>query len=980
MYPGTDLMAALSRIRQDDRLLRLHTPLGREVLLAEQWAGMECVDGEGFAFSLLALSLRPDLDLPGLIGQPVLLELQCSDGVRPFHARVLAASCLGSNGGLSRYRLQLAPWLSWLQQRVDSYVFQDKTVIEIVEDVLSDYAALQPSWRWALQDAGRYARRSLTVQYEESDFAFVSRLLAEEGIFFWFEHEGAPERPSLGQHTWVLADDNSAFFELGDVRFHRSDVTERTDSLQAFDTQGRWVSAEVRRASWDYRQARLQKAEAITPPGLPAIGIDQDTAGPYAWHDRTEGERRAQQQLEALQVPAWVSFGEGSWRRLAPGGRFEVQHHPRQPEAQLCLRVTHHARNNLGADIHDQLEQWLGAVMLSEVPLPEALSGLALPGLPSGADVPFYRNHFQSLPHRRPYRPSLVDGEGHRRHPKPRVYGLQSAIVVSDGAPVYSDRDHRIKVQFAWQRGSDASSGTAHPGGDDNAPGDASAFTWVRVASAWAGDNWGGVFLPRRGQEVLVGFLEGDIDRPVVVGSVYNGEGQPDAAHNRQQGGRAGATGNAPAWFNGNSHAAVFTGFKSQALAQSQEGTGGYQLLRMDDTPGQGRIQAGTTQQASWLNLGHFKGGSDNIRGAERGYGFELRTDAEGAIRAGQGLLLTTEAGRQQLTSPQALAELEAQQTLSQSLHDASRTQQANLPEDPEELPLHEAQKQLARDLRAEQQGQAVDAAFGGGEGSAPGWSAPILLGSGADGWVLTTPATQSWVSGTTLLLGAGQDLNWTSQGDSAWHSAGGTLLYSHGSPARAGKPITQTGIALHAASGYSSVRAHDNRAVLNAKTDVELVSTQAEVLIDSPTKHVLLACRGAYIKLEGDNIELGAPGMIEFKSSMKQWLGPQAVYVPRVSLPKNGVNPVQHWIGLHYLDPETGEPIAGAEYEIHFKGGPVITGKLDEQGKGEHHGVENKPVVKVIYKPRPPKQDNPHPPLEELLSHLGEASEEVKK
>ncbi|PJJ96062.1 type VI secretion system tip protein VgrG [Lysobacteraceae bacterium NML03-0222] len=876
MQSVSTLMAALSTITHHERLLRLHTPLGRDVLLAEQWSGEETVDGEGFAFSLLALSLQSDLDLSGLIGQPVLLELQCSDGLRPFHARVLAASCLGSNGGLSRYRLQLAPWLSWLHQRVDSYVFQDKTVIEIVEDVLADYAALQPAWRWVLQDASRYARRSLTVQYEESDFAFVSRLLAEEGIFFWFEHTGAPDSPSLGQHTWVLADDTQAFTALGDVRFHRSDVTERADSVQGFDLQGRWVSAEVRRASWDYRQARRQTAAAASPPELPVIGIDQDTAGPYAWHDRIEGERRAQQHLDALQLPALRSRGEGSWRRLAPGGRFALQHHPRHPEPQLCLRVAHHARNNLGADIHDQLEQWLGPVMVSDLALPAALSGLGLPSLPDHADVPFYRNQFHSLPQSRPYRPSLVDGEGQRRHPKPRVYGLQSAIVVSDGEPVYSDRDHRIKVQFVWQRGRDASSGAAHPGGDDNAPGDANAFTWVRVATAWAGDNWGGVFLPRRGQEVLVGFLEGDIDRPVIVGSVYNGEGHPDAPHNRIQGGQAGATGNASAWFHGNAHAAVLTGFKSQALSQSQAGTGGYQLLRMDDTPGQGRIQAGTTQQASWLNLGHFKGGTDNIRGAERGYGFELRTDAEGAIRAGQGLLLATESGVQQLASPQALAALSAQQTLSQSLHEASQTQQANLPEDPEALPLHQAQKQLQAALGAEQQGQVADAAFGGGEGRAPGWSAPVLLGSGSDGWVLTTPATQSWVAGATLLVGAGQDLNWLSQGDSGWHSAGGVLLYSHGSPARAGKPVTQTGIALHAASGYSSVRAHDNRAVLNAKQDVELSSTQAEVLIDSPNKHVLLACQGAYIKLEGDNIELGAPGMIEFKASMKQWLGPQ--------------------------------------------------------------------------------------------------------
>ncbi|WP_230941060.1 phage baseplate assembly protein V, partial [Xanthomonas translucens] len=136
--------------------------------------------------------------------------------------------------------------------------------------------------------------------------------------------------------------------------------------------------------------------------------------------------------------------------------------------------------------------------------------------------------------------------------------GTLSAIVVSDGDPVQSDRDHRIKVQFPFQRGADASSALAHPGGEDNAPGSASAWTWVRVMTPWAGDSWGGVVLPRKGQEVLVGFLEGDIDRPVVIGSVYNGRGQDDAAHNQVGGGGAGATGNAPAWFQGNAHGAVF--------------------------------------------------------------------------------------------------------------------------------------------------------------------------------------------------------------------------------------------------------------------------------------------------------------------------------------------------------------------------------------------------------------------------------------
>src|SRR5690606_25639878 len=266
-------------------------------------------------------------------------------------------------------------------------------------------------------------------------------------------------------------------------------------------------------------------------------------------------------------------------------------------------------------------------------------------GAASEDPASFYRNTFTAIPATLPYRPKTRDGHGLRLHPKPTVHGTQSAIVVSDGAPVQTDRDHRIKVQFAWQRGNDASGNQPHPGGDDNAPGDDGAWTWVRVATPWAGDNWGGVMIPRKGQEVLVAFIEGDIDRPVVVGTVYNGRGQDDAQHNQVGGGGGGATGNAAAWFDGNGHAAVFTGLKSQTLASSQDGGGGYQVLRFDDTSNEGRVQAATTQHESVLTLGHLKGGADNVRGAERGFGVELSTRAGGALRAGAGLLLTTEPG-----------------------------------------------------------------------------------------------------------------------------------------------------------------------------------------------------------------------------------------------------------------------------------------------------------------------------------------------
>ena len=223
MDPVALLRAALAGgPLQHDRLLRLHTPLGPEVLVAETLDGVESVDGGGFRFELTALSVDAHLSLDELLGEAVLLQWQTDGGHgtedargadvirgvleaaqarRPLHGHVSRCERVGSNGGLARYRLRIEPWLAFLRQRVDSYVFQDMTVVEIVESVFADYVdgvagpggggRLVPAWRWALNDASVYRKRSLTTQYEESDFAFVERLLAEEGIAYWFEHEGA---------------------------------------------------------------------------------------------------------------------------------------------------------------------------------------------------------------------------------------------------------------------------------------------------------------------------------------------------------------------------------------------------------------------------------------------------------------------------------------------------------------------------------------------------------------------------------------------------------------------------------------------------------------------------------------------------------------------------------------------------------------------------------------------------------------------
>src|SRR5699024_4431344 len=163
---------------------------------------------------------------------------------------------------------------------------------------------------------------------------------------------------------------------------------------------------------------------------------------------------------------------------------------------------------------------------------------------------------------------------------------------------------------------------------EENAPADASAGTWARVATPLAGSNWGSVFTPRVGQEVWLAYLEGDIDRPVVVASLYNGQGQEDAPHNQVSQGGSGATGNAPMWFSGNEHNGVFSGIKTQDLNTSAEGTGGYRQLRFDDSPQHRGITLPTSDYDPALYLGQIKHAPDNERLADLGYGAALTTAA----------------------------------------------------------------------------------------------------------------------------------------------------------------------------------------------------------------------------------------------------------------------------------------------------------------------------------------------------------------
>jgi uncharacterized protein (DUF2345 family) len=477
---------------------------------------------------------------------------------------------------------------------------------------------------------------------------------------------------------------------------------------------------------------------------------------------------------------------------------------------------------------------------------------------------------------------------------RPTVHGQQTAIVVGPpGAMVHTDRDHRIKVQFHWQRGDASHSRLSHPAPDGHAgaPADDSAGTWVRVATPMApiaGANWGSNAIPRVGQEVLVDFMDGDIDRPVVVGALYNGKGQADAQHNQFAHGAGAATGNAPAWFPGeagaHAHPAALSGIKTQAMSTSQGGAGAYNQLVFDDSPGQSRTalqqHAGAHRGTAELNLGHLRHQTDNQRLAAVGFGAELKTEFSAALRAGQGLLLSADARNgasgSQLDSKEAQAQIERSHDLQVSLattaqqHNAGlKGEQGNPEVDPGKLPAVAQQAHSAAVIGEMESGVADS----GGQVTA--YSEPQLQLSAPAGIAATTAADAIISAGNSSSIVAGQDINFASQGGAFHTVKAGISLFTYGKASNKEKPNQETGITLHAASGKVGSQSRSDETRITADQLVTVASITKSVTIAAKV-HALLTAQGAYLKIEGGNIMLHGPGKIEFKASVKELAGPK--------------------------------------------------------------------------------------------------------
>jgi type VI secretion system secreted protein VgrG len=457
---------------QKNRSLGIETPLGADKLLLTAFQGREAMSSL-FGFQLQMLSNDATIKPQDIVGKRVSFWVELADeSKRYFDGFVTSFAFRGTGDRFSLYLADVAPNLWFLTQRSDCRIFQDKAVPDILREVF-DKAGLTES---DLRVNGNHPKRTYCVQYRETDFAFVSRLMEEEGIFYYFRHE-------KGKHTLVVADDKSAYAECddGDVQLLSNlSQPESTDPILRWDhgyrfRAGKWSTS-------DYNFETPTHPLGVNTSTL--ISLDGNTK--YEYYDypgeytvKPDGEALVRLRMEEIETGHEIVQGQSECRTFSPGHRFKM--------------ARHHAKAEAGKKY-----------VLTAVEHEATLGGAYVTG--GSAVEQSYRNSFTCIPDSVTFRPE-------RNTARPKVFGVQTAVVVGPrGEEIYTDEYGRVKVQFHWDRVGKK---------------DEKSSCWIRCAQSMAGRGWGAMFLPRIGQEVVVSYEEGDPDRPLVTGVLYNADQMP---------------------------------------------------------------------------------------------------------------------------------------------------------------------------------------------------------------------------------------------------------------------------------------------------------------------------------------------------------------------------------------------------------------------------------------------------------------------
>jgi type VI secretion system secreted protein VgrG len=649
----------------------------------------------------------------------------------------------------------------------------------------------------------------------------VHRLLESEGLYgFWQQAKDGKS------HTLVITDRLQTLDAMSPetVTFYRAGTGSETDALVQWSGTRTLQSTMLTTRTFDYKSPSTQyNPKGTNVPTMPNQGSLPDQAevyeytGAYSYAKQDRGD-----QLSGIRMEEWESrakrfHGVGGVRGIDAGRRFILDGHPdhdRDQTSQKEFAVIEAAwviANNLpagnpGPEYPHSLQATLDEVRASHA------GDAAFRVVHGDGSEGFYLMEIEaqrtSVPYRSPF-----------EHRKPETH-LESAIVVGPkGEEIYTDELNRIKVQFVWDRLNS---------------GDEKASCWVRVAQADTGNGYGGVHMPRVGEEVLIDHIGGDCDRPVVISRLYNGAAKPQWHSN-----------------------GLLSGYRSK-----EYGGSGYNQMVMDDSSGQNRMQLFSSTANSQLHLGYLVQHTGNTRGAYLGTGFDLKSESYGAIRAGQGLFVSSHptSVSQPLNATAASEQLVSSEALIENLSQASVAANAET--------LQPGQDALKAFTDATQHSVSASASSGGrtgggGTGNANGFAKPILLAASPEGIALSTQQSTQITADKQINLVSGQNT----------HVATGKSLIASVTE-KLSLFVQNAGMKLFAAKGKVEIQAQGDEMALTALKDLTITSANGRLVL-SASKEVWIGAGGSYIKIGPNLIENGTAGQILEKCA--SWDKPSA-------------------------------------------------------------------------------------------------------
>lgn len=733
-----------------------------------------------------------NLDMPALQGRELTIALELDGrgsglvgragaGKREISGLVTKVEGPVNDGRSLAYTLTLRPWLYLATKTSDLKIFQQKTVVEILHELLADYH-FPVEMRL---DVRRYPKREYQVQYGETDYAFFQRLTEEWGIAFFFEH-------SEEKHRLVLTDGNGAFRRSRSpayhyVRWHGSAARIDEEHIQEFAVTDRLVSGAWTSNDFDFNKPRAELGVGTRDPRETAHADGQvhewpgDHAQPVTCNDPwKEGDMLSRIRMEELRQVGSRASGKGNLRGLAAGCIFALTHHPRkQANVEYLIYATRlqleEVAEEAGQDQHWQCEV--------------------------GFEV----------------QPATVIFRPARLLKKPRTSGPQTATVVGPrDQEAWLDEFGRIRIQLHWDRIGRS---------DEN------SSCWVRVSQTWQGDQFGASHIPRIGQEVIVDFLNGDPDCPIVTGRIPNRV-------------------NMPQWLLPSQHA--LSGIRSKELFGERHNT-----FLQDDTQGQIQTQIGSDHQTSLLSLGYITRVHDaEGRKEKRGEGFELRTDGHGAIRSAKGMLVSTELRHEAQGHHKDMGEVvqrlangrDVQAILGESA-DCQRAQDSE-------------QSGVAKLLKAQ-----IDGIRGNGELGE--LSEPHLVAAGPAAIAATTAESTHLHSGQHTAISTGAHVSFATGGGIFGSFAERAVLF-----------VQKLGMRFFAAKGKVEIQAQSDDIEIIAQKVLKLVSL-TDLIEVAAKKEILLNGGGSYIRIHRNGIEQGTPGNWKAFSAVPTLPGAKTEFYP---------------------------------------------------------------------------------------------------